>query len=686
MSGNTVSDCDYRVVIICRGDNSDAGSSDLSQQVAVRVNNCSGLLYDLANCDRGDSGGISSATTTTTTTTNTVGAKDILSQAVKVTLPAEYSVRAVNNYISFLMGSGQYQSSDNELLKDSFVLYHYLHDNNYFEYLIDRLLYNWPCYWLLELHQDLQREIWLRVPYQLLPEQFACDSYFMKLWYSNNCNRGITVNGSDTYRFDMKSGGSQQVNTATADINHALNSVEGEDDTDIEIDDFLIDVDDNDDDDDVTEIEDADNDTTGLTLEAYKLVRGYRTGLSETTTLQPITPLLGTSNDVLGGTSNDVLGGTAVASEEATDDTSNEARVHVGGTVSDYYRITSHCTYLDGKPHGRQVYYHNNGKVGMLINSDHDTFHGPVMTFFYDGSIDTVGNYNHHKKHGQFCWYHVNGKTKKIAEYQNDVLHGLYAECNNTGQPVWIGYYNGGKKTGIWQSYYVNGVLEEELSYYKDQLHGDYKGWYESGAIKITGCHYFGKRHGLYTKYHDISPSQSHDDDDSNGSSSSGGDSSNDQHQHHRKGVIKSQGQHVNNRRDGLWNFYNERGQVVSSANYMGGQYHGIHRKFIEDANHNMVLQTEDHYQSGELHGPHFHYNHNKGRYIVGQTVDGYKTGLWITYDHLTHSIIKVNSYQDGVRLSSSVAATVSNSIDTVTNNDVIDNDAVINNNVNPTN
>lgn len=86
-------------------------------------------------------------------------------------------------------------------IKQSFELCHYLLDQEFFEFLLEQLLHGWSHYngIIISLHANIQRDIYLHLPYILLPNDYQIDTNFLLLWSKNNNEKHFRVNMREDY-------------------------------------------------------------------------------------------------------------------------------------------------------------------------------------------------------------------------------------------------------------------------------------------------------------------------------------------------------------------------------------------------------------------------------------------------------------------------------------------------------
>ena len=125
---------------------------------------------------------------------------------------------------------------------------------------------------------------------------------------------------------------------------------------------------------------------------------------------------------------------------------------------------------LNGKPHGRQRGWYDNGRPEY----DH--------------------NYSHGKKHGRHQGWRPNGQPEYDHNYEHDEQHGRQRDWYPSGRPLIVIDYSDGKRHGRQQAWYEDGQPEYDHNYDSHgKWHGSVRawmtgklvqdGWYEHGVL-----------------------------------------------------------------------------------------------------------------------------------------------------------------------------------------------------------
>ncbi|MFD0861268.1 toxin-antitoxin system YwqK family antitoxin [Sungkyunkwania multivorans] len=189
------------------------------------------------------------------------------------------------------------------------------------------------------------------------------------------------------------------------------------------------------------------------------------------------------------------------------------------GIWKKYYEGTEQLRYEGQFEHGKEIgvfkYYSKKSKQKPIatraFNTDDDT--AQVTYYALNQQVISKGKMRGKLRIGEWLYYHQNSDLIMNKEnYKDGVLHGLS------------------------QVYYKNGQLLEELHYEDGVLQGAYAKYYPNGQLDHKFVYVDGKIEGPVI-YYDV----------------------------HGKKI--SEGNYKNNKRVGIWNFY-EDGKIVETKNY----------------------------------------------------------------------------------------------------------------------
>jgi antitoxin component YwqK of YwqJK toxin-antitoxin module/Tfp pilus assembly protein PilF len=271
-------------------------------------------------------------------------------------------------------------------------------------------------------------------------------------------------------------------------------------------------------------------------------------------------------------------------------------------------KLSSSYNYQDGKPNGKNVvYYVNegymresffvagkpdgkvtetwlNGAMKSELTAKDSLYEGPARTWYPYSTQETEGFYLAGISSGKFVNYFSNGSKSAEGEYDdNEELTGKRIRYFRNGKvQSEESNYTNGKITGMAVTYFQNGAIRYKRSYKDDK------------TIKLECFDANGK--SLYIA------------DESKGRINF--------RTYYPDGILETEGDLLDDKRDGKWIIYNPQGKIVQDLMYNDGQMTGKQKKYYD----NGVLKEHYSCDSNYIVGPYEEY------YSTGQI----KTkGLW---------------------------------------------------------
>lgn len=231
---------------------------------------------------------------------------------------------------------------------------------------------------------------------------------------------------------------------------------------------------------------------------------------------------------------------------------------------------------LDTIPVGRHNFFDNNGTYfqSIIYNTNgirvfEGTFTlenertGFWVEYYDNGNIRSKGEYKNGMKTGKWEYFYYNGQLEQTGSYINDVPHGLWTTFCDNGNIIKKGSYLNGREDGEFVEYTCMGELLKKISFDEGLKSGDYElhinNFIEKGQYiddlkvgkwqtfynddKIREVLYFENdlENGKFTKYY-------------------------------FNGNVMIQGQFVNGKREGLWNFFDQNGIKYLTIEYKNGE------------------------------------------------------------------------------------------------------------------
>jgi antitoxin component YwqK of YwqJK toxin-antitoxin module len=207
-------------------------------------------------------------------------------------------------------------------------------------------------------------------------------------------------------------------------------------------------------------------------------------------------------------------------------------------------------TYFKSEKIGKWKSYYEDGAIKFIGNyvktSDRGNFKDSIHTYYFNsGQIEKIENYYIAKinrssnrpddfyertyKTGQWKTFYENGKLSQIANYNEDKLHGEFIEYFNdeTNSVKYKCTYRNGLKIGLEQEYhengklykskekdsngyqigkdivyFENGIVKELTEYFDSQKQGKHLQNYENGKPKVEGRYNSGQEIGTWNYYY----------------------------------------------------------------------------------------------------------------------------------------------------------------------------------------
>lgn len=180
-----------------------------------------------------------------------------------------------------------------------------------------------------------------------------------------------------------------------------------------------------------------------------------------------------------------------------------------------------------------------------------------------------------------------------------------------------------GKKEGYWKKYDEKGTLLYEGNFKNGVPTGTFKYYHSNGKLKST-THFIQGTHKVYTTMFDLNEK------------------------------ISAEGNFIDQQKDSIWNYYNEKGTLIKSESYNKGKKHGDWKTYssqtgllLEKCHYNNdilngerttyftdgKISTRSNYINGEINGTFESYFPNEVLYYKGTYLHGIETGTWEYYD-----------------------------------------------------
>jgi len=270
--------------------------------------------------------------------------------------------------------------------------------------------------------------------------------------------------------------------------------------------------------------------------------------------------------------------------------------------------------FVAGKTEGKVTETWLNGAIKSEITAKDSLFEGPARTWYANSTLETEGFYKAGVSSGKFVNYFSNGFKSSEGEYNdNEELTGKLTNYYRSGKvQSEESFYTAGQITGTAVTYFHSGAIRYKRTYKDDK------------TIKLECFDANGK--SLYTA------------NESKGRIKF--------KTYYPDGVLETDGELLDNKRDGKWIIYNPQGTIVQDLMYNDGQQTGKQRKYYD----NGILKELYNCDSNSIVGPYVEY------YATGQLkTKGFydkngRTGEWTSY-YSNDSIQSKLFYSENVRV-----------------------------------
>ena len=173
------------------------------------------------------------------------------------------------------------------------------------------------------------------------------------------------------------------------------------------------------------------------------------------------------------------------------------------------------------------------------------TLEGPIVEWYNNGQVKSVGYLTNGKMEGIRVWWHENGKDKELTQYKNDKFEGHSETWYENGQKQGDGKFRNGKMEGLWNFWYENGQKNIKGSFKDGKQEGFFTIWHENGQKMEEGEYKDGKKEGHWTFWHE-------------------------------NGQKKAEGEHKDGKREGLRTYWYKNGQKKDKGNFKNGEKEGL--------------------------------------------------------------------------------------------------------------
>jgi uncharacterized protein len=280
-------------------------------------------------------------------------------------------------------------------------------------------------------------------------------------------------------------------------------------------------------------------------------------------------------------------------------------------------------------------------EVYQVKDTIRNILHGKYLSYFLNGSVESKGQFVNNETSGAWEFYYETGKVKMKGHLKQNSNHGLWEYFYESGLKSMEGSIENKKRVGVWKIYYESGELKETGEYEDDLRSGLWITYFEDGD-KRGEIEYI-EDHGRYTEYYH------------SGKIFAEGPKSGSRNVGHwryfnEQGILQSEGDYVNGKKQGTWQEYYPSGKVSSSGLYENDVAVGNWKYFFEDG----TISTSGDFVGGKKNGywsaynpagklkSEITYNGGSGEYreyfpggklkLKGMVLEGKNQGLWKYY------------------------------------------------------
>lgn len=149
----------------------------------------------------------------------------------------------------------------------------------------------------------------------------------------------------------------------------------------------------------------------------------------------------------------------------------NEEGLIVHHIYSPDDELIQRCTYnKDSIPNGICEFFSKEGVLTSLAHYSEGKLHGINKDYFDNGKIKAIINYNGGLLEGDCIYYHSNGQIEQTGYFVNNLFHGLYKYYDSMGIIIADAIYQKGLKKGKSHEYYEDGSIKNYNFYRADTL------------------------------------------------------------------------------------------------------------------------------------------------------------------------------------------------------------------------
>lgn len=267
--------------------------------------------------------------------------------------------------------------------------------------------------------------------------------------------------------------------------------------------------------------------------------------------------------------------------------------------------------YKDNLAEGKFENFYPTGQLQTEMSFVADKINGKRKAYFPDGQIESEYTYDAKGSQGPFIIYFPNGQIKEKGEMKDGNYLGEVLAYYSNGLPFSKGKYDeSGKENGTIEFFDAKGKKYQEFTYKKGNLE-QIKNFNEKGELSKTI-----DKSGKKIQFEAINPESR---------------------------TIKTSGLIVDEKRSGLWKYYDNYGNLESEENYIDGKIEGTTTAYFPNGKINYKYE----YKDGSRNGLYLEYNKFGELVTEGLFKDNERSNDWYEYFN-DGSLSSEYSYKNG--------------------------------------
>ena len=153
---------------------------------------------------------------------------------------------------------------------------------------------------------------------------------------------------------------------------------------------------------------------------------------------------------------------------------------------------------------------------------------------------------------------------------KEDIKDGLVEEFYDNGLLSFKGNYKNGKEDGLWELFHENGQLGSRWNYKNGQEEGLFVSFYDNGQLKHRENYIDGELDGLYETFHE--KGKLYETFHKNGKPDGHWETFYLNSNFFLHGPRKTRGKIKNEKLEGLWEYFDEEGNLTKTEEYKDGE------------------------------------------------------------------------------------------------------------------